>query len=67
MKFEIVQNVEQWCQEALREIDGTPAAHCEKVRAAACVYQVKILSDISRKLSGIPKGKTPVRASLKTR
>ena len=67
MKFELSQHVEQWCQDALNEIDGTAAPQCEKVQAAALVYQVKVLEDISHKLSEISKGKTQARATAGTR
>ncbi len=63
MKFELSQDIEQWCQAALNEIDGTPATQCEKVRAAAHVYQVKVLADISRKLSEISKSKPLAKAA----
>ncbi len=63
MKFELSQHIEQWCQEALREIDGTSAPQCEKVEAAALVYQAKLLADISHKLSKISEGKSHTRAA----
>lgn len=66
MKFELSQNIERWCQEALSEIDGTPASQCEKVRTAALVYQVKLLADISHKLSKMSEGKSETRAAGRT-
>jgi hypothetical protein len=67
MKFELSQNIERWCQEALREIDGTPASPFEKVQAAVLVHQVKVLDDISQKLSEISKGTTRAQATAGTR
>lgn len=67
MKFELSQNIERWCQEALREIDGTPASPFEKVHVAVLVHQVKVLSDISQKLSEISKGTTLAKATTGTR
>jgi hypothetical protein len=51
MKFELSRNIERWCQEALREIDGTPVPPFDKVQAAVLVHQLKVLSDISEKLT----------------
>jgi len=67
MKFELSQNVEQWCEEALSEIDGMPAPLCDKIQAAALVYQAKVLAEISDKLSGITKAKPVMRAAVGAR
>ncbi len=55
MNFELSKDIEQWCQEALREVNGTPASPFEKVQAAIQVHQLKVLSDISRELAELSK------------
>ncbi len=55
MNFELSKDIEGWCREALREVDGTPASPFEKVQAAIQVHQLKVLFEISQRLSEMGK------------